>query len=157
MAERVKILVATMTGNAELCADEMADAMRARGAIVEVVAMDGLDATVFDDDCRFVICTSTYGQGDVPDNGQALYRALTDGRPDLGHVVYGVFGLGDSTYVDTFGFGGKRFDEALSACGARRVGAVLVHDASSGELPEDAAQPWAEDWLDALAEVAAAA
>lgn len=153
----VKILVATMTGNAELAAEEMAETLSGRGISAEVVMMDGLDASVFDDDGIFVIATSTYGQGDVPDNGQALYQALVDGKPDLSHVVYGVFGLGDRTYADTFGDGGRRFDEALAACGARRVGERHLHDASSGELPEDEAAAWSARWADTLAAVDRAA
>jgi len=37
-------------------------------------------------------------------------------------VRYGVFGLGDRTYAETFNFGGKRFDELLAELGARRIG-----------------------------------
>lgn len=153
----VKILVATMTGNAELAAEEMAEVLSARGYEADVVMMDGLDASVFDDDAMFVIATSTYGQGDVPDNGRTLYQELVESKPDLGRVAYGVFGLGDRTYADTFGDGGRRFDEALAACGARRIGERHLHDAASGELPEDEAAVWAQGWADLLEAVAEAA
>ena len=66
----------------------------------------------------FLICTSTYGQGDVPDNARALYEDLQRKRPDLSKVRYGVFGLGDRTYAETFNFGGKRFDDILTELGA---------------------------------------
>jgi MioC protein len=49
----------------------------------------------------FLICTSTYGQGDVPDNARALYEDLKAEAPDLSRVRYGVFGLGDRTYAET--------------------------------------------------------
>jgi MioC protein len=95
----------------------------------------------------FLICTSTYGQGDVPDNARALYEDLKAKRPNLSHVRYGVFGLGDRTYAETFNFGGKKFDELLSQLGAERVGERHTHDASSGILPEETALEWSQDWL----------
>jgi MioC protein len=109
--------------------------------------MDGLDSAVFQKRSIFLICTSTYGQGDVPDNARALYEHLQTARPDLSQVRYGVFGLGDRTYAETFNFGGKRFDDILTELGARRIGERHMHDASSGILPEETALEWCQAWL----------
>jgi MioC protein len=100
----------------------------------------------------FLICTSTYGQGDVPDNARALYEDLQKKRPDLSKVRYGVFGLGDRTYAETFNFGGKRFDDLLTELGAKRVGERYKHDASSGVLPEETAVEWCQQWASKLQE-----
>jgi MioC protein len=102
---------------------------------------------VFSRTSVFLICTSTYGQGDVPDNARALYENLKQARPDLSQVRYGVFGLGDRTYAETFNFGGKRFDEILTELGAKRIGERHMHDASSGVLPEETALEWCQAWL----------
>ena len=118
--------------------------------------MDGLDASVFSKDSVFLVCTSTYGQGDVPDNAKALYEHLQQARPDLSHVRYGVFGLGDRTYAETFNFGGKRFDDILTELGARRIGERHTHDASSGILPEETALEWCQQWLAKVKETATA-
>jgi len=144
---RVHILVGTMTGTAQLCAQEMELALDDGETQVATLMMDRLDASVFSRDGVFLICTSTYGQGDVPDNARALYEDLKAKRPDLSQVLYGVFGLGDRTYAETFNFGGKRFDELLADLGARRVGERHMHDASSGILPEETALEWCQDWL----------
>jgi len=146
--QRLTILVGTMTGTAQLVADEVADAVKARGIAAEVVPMDGLDAAVFDGDGAFLLCTSTYGQGDVPDNAQALFADLERARPDLARLRYGVIGLGDRTYAQTFCFGGKRFDALLQSLGARRVGEPMLHDASAGSIPEEVAVEWIGGWLD---------
>jgi MioC protein len=114
---------------------------------VETLMMDNLDASVFSRPSVFLICTSTYGQGDVPDNARALYEDLTQARPDLSQVSYGVFGLGDRTYAETFNFGGKRFDDILTELGAKRIGERHMHDASSGVLPEETALEWCQQWL----------
>ena len=119
---KVTILVGTMTGTAQPCAQEMELALDDGETAVQTLMMDGLDSSVFSKDSVFLICTSTYGQGDVPDNAKALYEDLQKTRPDLSRVRYGVFGLGDRTYAETFNFGGKRFDELLTELGARRIG-----------------------------------
>ena len=94
MAQRLVILVGTMTGTADLVAEEVSDVIMAQGVTAEVVPMDGLDAGVFKrPDTAFLICTSTYGQGDVPDNAQALFGDLERHRPDLSGVAYGVIAL----------------------------------------------------------------
>ena len=144
---RITILVGTMTGTAQLCAQEMELALGDGETQIEALLMDGLDSGVFQREGVFIICTSTYGQGDVPDNARALYEDLKAKRPDLSHVRYGVFGLGDRTYAETFNFGGKRFDELLGELGAQRIGERHMHDASSGVLPEETALEWCREWL----------
>ena len=150
MPVKLTIYVGTMTGTAELVAQEIEDWLTGEGGEAEIVLMDDLDHASFSDEGPYLICTSTYGQGDVPDNAQALFDALSDQRPDLAHVRYGLIGLGDSTYQQTFCHGGKRFDALLEELGARRVGTSFYHDASSGEMPEDEALEWFKAWLPSL-------
>lgn len=147
MAIQISILVGTMTGTAQLCAQEMELALDDGDTAVETLLMDKLDASVFERPGVFLVCTSTYGQGDVPDNARAFFDDLKARRPDLSRVRYGVFGLGDRTYAETFNFGGKRFDELLAELGAQRIGERHMHDASSGILPEETALEWCQAWL----------
>ena len=112
--------------------------------------MDDLDVSVLNSDSTYIICTSTYGQGDIPDNGQAFVDNLSIAAPDLSGIKYGVFALGDQTYNQTFCNAGNLFDAVLKKFGAIRVGEIMRHDASSGELPEDQAGEWAEEWLEIL-------
>ena len=146
MAEIITILVGTMTGTAEMVADEIKDTLVAEGLTAEVLAMDKLTPVAFDRPGRFLICTSTYGQGDVSDNARDFFAALETARPDLAHVEYGVIALGDRTYAQTFCFGGKRFDQLLTSLGAKRLGDVLLHDASAGTVPEEVAVEWVRRW-----------
>jgi MioC protein len=151
-ATKITILIGTMTGTAQLCAQEMELALGDGETQVEALLMDNLDASVFDREGVFLICTSTYGQGDVPDNARALYEDLQRKRPDLSKLRYGVFGLGDRTYAETFNYGGKRFDDILTELGASRVGERYKHDASSGVLPEEMAVQWCQQWVSNLQE-----
>ena len=149
------LLVGTMTGTAQLVAQELELVWDDGEMKVQTLLMDDLDSSVFGRDGVFLIVTSTYGQGDVPDNAKALYEDLKAKRPDLARVRYGVFGLGDRTYAETFNFGGKRFDDLLGELGAQRIGERVQHDASSGVLPEEMAEEWGAGWL-ALAKDAVA-
>jgi MioC protein len=143
----LRILVATMTGTAELVAEALRDRIAASGGKAEIVLMDGLDPSVFVSGQRYLICSSTYGQGDVPDNAQALFEKLESARPDLRGVEFGLVALGDMTYAQTFCFGGKRFGRLLEDLGATLLGDPMFHDASAGTLPEDVAVDWLDGWI----------
>ncbi len=150
MALDLTILVGTMTSTAELVAQAVQLAAEDDDVRISIKPMDGLDASVFAGGGLYLICTSTYGQGDVPDNAKPLYASLQSARPDLSSVAYGVIALGDRTYAETFCFGGKRFDELLAELGARRLGQVFRHDASAGTMPEELAAEWALSWMESV-------
>lgn len=151
MSSKVTILIGTMTGTAEMVAEEVEPILADAGHGVETLDMDGLDAGVFAREGVFLICTSTYGQGDVPDNAQGLYDDLNASRPDLSKVSFGIIGLGDATYADTYNDGAKRFEKMLSELGANRIGERMEHNASGDDLPEEAGAAWAGEWCALLA------
>ena len=145
---KLKILVGTMTSTADYVAQaiqmDCADLVDA----IEVQLMDGLDIGAFDEaDVLYLICASTYGSGDVPDNARHLYDSLDLQPRFLGHVRYGVIALGDRTYLQTFCFGGRKLDERLQDLGAQRIGEVWCHDASAGTLPEELGTARCREWL----------
>jgi MioC protein len=145
---KLKILVGTTTGTAECVAQSIELDCADLVDEIETVRMDGLGIEVFDEPALFLICTATYGSGDVPDNAQALYASLSASPKFLGHVRYGVMSLGDQgSYPMTFAGGGWRFDERLQDLGAQRLGDVWTHDASGDESAEDAGMAWARQWL----------
>lgn len=145
---KLNVLVGTMTSTAEYVAQAIQMDCADLVGTIDVQLMDNLDISVFDNpDELYLICTSTYGTGDVPDNARALYDSLDATPKFLGHVRYGVIALGDSCYPQTFCFGGKRFDERLSGLGAQRLGDVWQHDASAGTMPEVDGTAWCREWL----------
>src|SRR3546814_9526337 len=90
---QVSILVGTMTGTAELVAGDVQKALEDKGHSVEVLLMDTLKADVFERPGTFLICTSTYGQGDVPDNARDRSEAHTSELQSLMRTSYAVFCL----------------------------------------------------------------
>ncbi|MES2400535.1 MAG: flavodoxin domain-containing protein [Pseudomonadota bacterium] len=148
---KLKILVGTMTSTADYVAQAIQMDCADLVSEIKIEMMDNLDISVFDadksKDVIYLICTSTYGSGDVPDNARALYESMGAQPQFLGHVRYGVIALGDRTYMQTFCFGGKKFDERLQDLGAQRIGDVWCHDASSGTMPETEGTEWCRQWL----------
>ncbi len=143
----VTILVGSMTGNAEFAAEDLQHALAEEFQCeAAMLLMDGLSVEVFRQPGMFIICTSTYGEGEVPENAQALYKSLCEARPDLRGMRYAVFGLGDANYRQTFNFGGKRFDEILAELGAVRVGERAQHDAQSDVPSGELARFWLRSW-----------
>jgi MioC protein len=146
---RTGIFVATMTGLASICAEEIEIALNGAGVASETLLMDGLGADALDGFDTIVIVSSTYGHGDIPDNGQAFYAAVA-ACDSLSGKAYAVFGLGDRTYMDTFCHAGDRWDALLAEKGATRVAPLERHDASAGTLAEDEAGLWAAGWAGKL-------
>lgn len=150
MSEKILILVATMSGAAELAAEEVAGRIEDAGGDARIRRMEKATIDQLRAARAVVICSSTYGTGEVPDNGKPLFEQISAERPDLTGVRYGVFALGDSIYPQTFCFGGRRFDELLAGLGAERVGETAMHDSRGGSFPEDEAGEWADNWYAAF-------
>jgi MioC protein len=146
---RILILVGTVTGTAASVAQAIAMEAGVSGLTAEVRPMDEATLDVFEQpQTLFLICTSTHGAGDVPDNARRLFDALALQPRFLGHVRYGVLGLGDRAgHGATFCEAALQFDARLSDLGARRVGEVHCLDAAEDPLPEPAGVEWFRTWL----------
>ena len=143
----ILIIVGTESGNAQMCADHLSDNLPVLGHEVEVAA--DADAGSVDLGARDVVlvCTSTHGDGELPDNLIPLADRLRGTAANLSHLRYGVIALGDQTYKTTFCKAGKDMDALLAACGARKVGERLEIDACTQPLPDEEALNWAQEWV----------
>jgi len=140
---KVNIVFGTESGNAELAADDIAGALSARFE-TNVNDMQDVDVERIDTGAFYVVVCSTYGEGELPATAQPFHDALVAARPDLSGLRYAVFGLGDSTYTQTYSHGSEIIDALLREFGATRVGEYGRHDAADWEQPQDLAQQWAE-------------
>lgn len=144
----IHVLYGTETGNAEMVADDIVDALSADVSIesfdMSKCSIADLSADVF----YFIVC-STYGDGELPQSAQPFFDALNSQRPDLSGLRFAVFGLGDSFY-ETFNRGSEIIAQTLTELGAEQVGERGMHDASAGQLPGDIAMPWAKAVLSGL-------
>lgn len=143
----VTALVATMTGSAELLAEDLTDEFE-DACELDLVLIEDADPDDLAGLGVVLIVSSTYGVGEVPEPSKAFYARIEEAAPDLSGLIYGVISLGDSTYHKTFARGGQLWDELLSKFGARRLGDVLKVDANAPDEPLDLARVWFEAWLE---------
>lgn len=140
----IHFLFGTETGSAEMLCEDIRDDL-GEGFTCEITSMGDIDPATLDGETLYLFVTSTYGNGDLPMVAQPFYDAIVEQSLDLGHVRFGIFGLGDMVFAETFAFGSKILMEKLLEQGATMVGERVIHDASSPELPEDLGIPWAHD------------
>lgn len=146
----ILIIVGTESGNAQMCADHLSDNLPALGHEVEVAADDDAGNVNLDGREVVLVCTSTHGDGELPDNIIPLAERLRAQTPDLSFLSYGVIALGDQTYKATFCKAGKDMDALFAKCGANKVGERLEIDACTQPLPDEDALNWAQEWVTLL-------
>jgi MioC protein len=144
----IHILFGTESGNAEMVADDIADALGRRGLECEIRAMDEYNVADLAKVEVAVLITSTYGDGELPMTTAPFHDALLASRPDLGSLRFAAFGLGDSTY-DTFNNAIEVLSKTLIDLGATQIGDIGKHDASGPATYTEAAVSWIDDAIDA--------
>lgn len=138
----ITVLYGTETGNAEMLAEDIAAELEADHDATAVNLSD-FDPEDFDAGTLYLLVCSTYGDGELPASARPFAEKMEQSAPDLSGVHFGIFGMGDSEYDETFNFGPKRLAELMVARGAVQLGERIAHDASGDDMAEDLALPWA--------------
>ncbi len=129
----VTILWGSQTGNSEMLGKKLSKALAAKGhsptlrTLADVAPAD-LSASDY-----VLIITSTYGDGEPPDNAASFHTALhADDAPALSSVRFSVLALGDSSYPD-FCKCGHDFNSRLIALGAKPLAPIVEVDVDYDE------------------------
>ncbi|NMH60630.1 flavodoxin domain-containing protein [Alteromonas ponticola] len=131
------IIVGSVLGASEYVADALAEAIQQNGDSAEIFLSP--DFTEIPSETIWIICTSTHGAGELPDNIQHFAQQLE--FADLSAVSAYVIGLGDSSY-DTFCHGAKAIETLLKQGGATLLSTPLHIDVLTYPIPEDEAVAW---------------
>jgi sulfite reductase (NADPH) flavoprotein alpha-component len=139
----LNILFGTQTGNAQNLALTIGDTLTQNGIQNEVRDMGAVDPDDILEMNFLLIVTSTFGDGEPPDNASEWMSALKFGEGTaLDHLKYAVIGLGDR-YYPHFNQCGKDFDQYLSKRGAHAMLKRLDCDLYFEEQYED----WLKDLI----------
>ncbi|MBL4821910.1 MAG: flavodoxin domain-containing protein [Colwellia sp.] len=97
----------------------------------------------------WLICTSTHGAGDYPDNIQAFVTDLKNCEQDLSSINFMIIAMGDSSY-DTFCQAGHKINKSLKTKGCSKIVDIKMLDMSEDIDPEELAQQWLKQIKDRL-------
>ncbi len=137
----VTIAWGSQTGTSEALAKKFSKIAAKSGIEPHVIDLAKLDHSKLIDLKDLIIITSTYGDGEAPDNAQSFHKFLhSDEAPSLANLNYSVLSLGDSSYPD-FCKCGIDFDLKLQALGAKplipRVDLDVDYDADYANWSKD--------------------
>ncbi|XP_043923537.1 nitric oxide synthase, brain-like [Protopterus annectens] len=145
MARRVKvtILYATETGKSENYAKTICKIFK-RAFDPKVICMDEYDSCKLKEETLLLIITSTFGNGDAPENGEKFAKLLSEmsrTHPKaLQQQKFSVFGLGSRAYPNFCAFA-HFIDKHLEALGAKRIMKMVEGDELCGQ--EESFRTWA--------------
>ena len=140
------ILFGSQTGNAAGLAEKTAKMATNYGLEASVVDMDGYDKSNLANIKRLLVITSTWGEGEMPDNAEALWQSVQSDAPALATMHYSICAIGDTSY-DEFCKAGLDWDGKLSSLGATSVQEIKLCDV-------DFEPPWNEWVIEALPRIA---
>ncbi len=143
----IHILYGSQTGTAESVARDAVKVAKAHGLNPVIKSMDEVDADALAKMETLLIVTSTYGEGEMPDNAQVLWSAVqSDSMAKLENLQFAVLSLGDTSY-DLFCQAGIDWDNRLAQLGATRLQTRVDCDVEY----EEPAEEWMHSVIPALA------
>ena len=145
------VLWGSQTGSSEALAKRAAKEAGKHGFAATLHDMATVDLARLAGEKNVLVITSTYGDGEPPDNARALHAALqAEGAASLAGVRFSVCALGDSNYTQ-FCQCGRDFDALLEKRGATRAAprvdcdldyeatfSIWLHTALNGFAPGEA-------------------
>ena len=121
------VFFGSQTGNAAGLAEKTAKKAALYGLDAKVMDMDGYDPAQFASNKRVLIITSTWGEGEMPDNADTLWNQTLATKPSLNGIHYSVCAIGDTSY-DEFCKVGTDWDDKFSELGASSIQEIQLCD-----------------------------
>uniref|UniRef100_A0A8B9PWC5 Nitric oxide synthase n=1 Tax=Apteryx owenii TaxID=8824 RepID=A0A8B9PWC5_APTOW len=144
MAKRVKatILYATETGKSQVYAKTLCEIFK-HAFDAKVMSMDEYDIVHLEHETMVLVVTSTFGNGDPPENGEVRQTTGTGNHSDAVSPLcrFSVFGLGSRAYPHFCAFA-RAVDTLLEELGGERILRMGEGDELCGQ--EESFRTWAK-------------
>lgn len=134
-------------GSAEYVGEQLAEQLVTQGITTEVHDQPNF-SQVNQENTIWLLCTSTYGAGDYPENLLSFVEDINQVN-DLKGLKFSVIGLGDTSY-DTYNLAGRNLEQLLVSKGAHCIAERLELNILDEELPEDTALAWLPSWIEQI-------
>lgn len=151
-APPLMVLYASDGGTAEKYAKKVMNRAKARGVTASISTMDSMAIETLAHEVYVAFVTSTAGQGEFPQNGRTLAKALNAaalrGDKPFPKLQYAVFALGDSHYWPRpedrqyYNRPGKELDARLEQLGGERFAPLGLGDDQDADGPETGYKVW---------------
>jgi sulfite reductase alpha subunit-like flavoprotein len=119
------------------------------GEKISCDSLNNFDFSIKNEDNLFIIITSTYGNGDAPENASQFFRHIKSRKLEndyFTNMKYIILGLGDSNYTQFCGFA-KKIDKRISELkGTRKFETQFID--SVNEIEEEF-----ELWLEKIKDI----
>ena len=139
---KFEIIVGSVLGASEYVADALAETLAEQGHSSNIHLSPELSQ--IDTDAIWLVCSSTHGAGDLPDNIQPFAQQIS--KQNLSHIQFLIVGLGDSSY-DTFCFAAVKLQQILTDCHATLLAPAQHIDVLTHPFPEEVAVEWLKQTL----------
>jgi sulfite reductase (NADPH) hemoprotein beta-component len=146
------VLYASDGGTAEKFAKRLANRGKARGLSTSVGTIDSMSIDTLSQEEYVAFVTSVAGQGEPPQNGRTLFKALNAaalrGEKPFSKLQYSVFALGDSHYwprpedAHYYNKPGKDLDARLEQLGGERFTDIGLGDDQDADGPDTGYKAW---------------
>ncbi|WP_068547044.1 FMN-binding protein MioC [Thalassotalea crassostreae] len=141
-----QIIVGSMLGGTEYVAEAAQEVLEANGHTTEIHFQPDFDK-INRDQQIWLLCTSTHGAGDFPENIENFVHQLKTSDHNFNDLPFLVIAVGDSNY-DTFCEAGKSLNNIMLDKGSKQLSDLLTIDISNIDDPELAANQWITSKLD---------
>ncbi|KAG2129062.1 uncharacterized protein EDB93DRAFT_1243476 [Suillus bovinus] len=146
------VLYASDGGTAEKFAKRLANRGKARGLSTSIGTIDSMSIDTLSQEEYVAFVTSVAGQGEPPQNGRTLFKALNAaalrGEKPFSKLRYSVFALGDSHYwprpedAHYYNKPGKDLDARLEQLGGERFADIGLGDDQDADGPDTGYKVW---------------
>ncbi len=143
-----QIIVGSMLGGTEYVAEAVEEVLIANNHTTKMHFKPNF-SEINQHQQTWLLCTSTHGAGDFPENLENFIHDLKTDDRNLSDLKFLVIAVGDISY-DTFCLAGKILENIMLEKGAVKLVNIHCIDMSSVDDPEISAQQWIQENLDQL-------